>query len=213
MIDYEKLPKQTPPPDKRGMGHPSKTRKALLTLGVVGVVASLVVLGSFAAFTATTTNTGNKIDSGTVKIDQHAGATTLYNVTNQKPGDSKTSCVRVIYSGSLTSLVELYVSAGITNGTRYNLRVERGSGLTGPAADMNCTGFTMSSVAYDGALGSFPTAYTGGIDGKPTAGVWNQNDAVDYRFIITQNDNATANGQTTAQSSGTHTFTWEARNN
>ncbi len=191
----------------------SRRRKVLLTLGVVGIVAGLSAFGVFAAFTATTANTGNKIDSGTVKIDQHSGATTLYNVTNQKPGDSKAACVRVTYSGSLGAAVKLYVSSGITNGTDYNLKVERGSGITTPGADMNCTGFTASSEAYNGALGSFGTTYATGTDGKALGAAWAQNDAVDYRFTITQNDDTTANNHTTVKSSGSHTFTWEARNN
>ena len=192
----------------------SRKRKVLLTLGVVGITASLVVLGTFAAFTATTTNTGNKIDSGTVKIDQHTGATTLYNVTNQKPGDFKESCVRVIYTGSLAADVRLYVSSGIANGSNYNLKVERGTGLTAPAADMNCTGFTSTSTPFNTTLGTFPTSYTApGVDGKAAAAPWNQNDAVDYRFTIAQNDDPTPNNNTTVRSSGPHTFTWEARNN
>ncbi|MDQ2940180.1 MAG: SipW-dependent-type signal peptide-containing protein, partial [Actinomycetota bacterium] len=76
----------------------SKARKLLLTAAVVGVIALLASLGTFAAFTDTTTNTGNQIQSGTVKIDQHAGAVTLYNVTNQKPGDSTSKCVRITYT-------------------------------------------------------------------------------------------------------------------
>jgi len=191
----------------------SRMRKLFLTLGVVGVVVGLVVMGTWAAFTATTVNSNNKIDSGTVKIDQHSGATTLYNVTNQKPGDATSSCVRVTYSGSLAASVKLYVSGGITNGSLYNLKVERGSGLSGPAADMNCTGFSATSTAYDGNLGSFATTYASGIDGKAGAAAWNQNDAVDYRFTITQNDDSTPNAHTTVTSSGTHAFTWEARNN
>jgi hypothetical protein len=191
----------------------SRRRKMLLTLAVVGVIAGFLVFGTFAAFTATTTNTGNQIDSGTVKIDQHTGATTLYNVTNQKPGDSKVSCVRVTYSGSLAASVKLYVSSGITNGTLYNLKVERGSGLTAPAADMNCTGFSATSTPFNTTLGTFPTTYAAGIDGKAGGAAWNASDAVDYRFTITQNDDTTANAHTSVTSSGGHTFTWEAQNN
>jgi predicted ribosomally synthesized peptide with SipW-like signal peptide len=189
-----------------------KTRKFLLTALVVGGLSALVGLGTYSAFTATTTNSGNNISSGTVKIDQHTGATTLYNVTNQKPGDSTTKCLRVTYSGSLTaSAVKLYTSAGITNGTQYNLEIDRGSGLSTLDGTMSCAGFNQSSVAYNGNLGSFGTSYAGGTDGKASAATWATNDAVDYRFIITQNDDTTANAHTAVTSSGSHTFTWEAR--
>jgi predicted ribosomally synthesized peptide with SipW-like signal peptide len=192
----------------------SRRRKVLLTLAVVCVLAGLIALGSFAAFTATTVNTGNKIDSGTVTINQHAGATTLYNVTNQKPGQSTVKCIRVQYTGSLPAVVELYTSAGITNGGLYDIQVERGSGMTTLDSTMSCAGFTPSSTAFTtGTLSTFPSTYATGVDGKPTAGVWNQNDAVDYRFTITQRDDPTVNAHNAVTSSGTHTFTWEAHNN
>jgi hypothetical protein len=191
----------------------SKTRKVLRTAVVLGLLSTVGGLGVFAAFTATTDNSGNTIASGTVAISQHPGAVTLYNVTNQKPGDATAKCVRVSYTGSLAASVKLYVSSGITNGTLYNLKVERGSGMTTLDGTMSCAGFTSSSTAYDAALGSFGTTYAGGVDGKAAAAAWAQNDTVDYRFTITQNDDTTANAHTSVTSSGAHTFTWEARNN
>jgi hypothetical protein len=35
----------------------------------------------------------------------------------------------------------------------------------------------------------------------------------EHRFTVTQNDDATANAHTAITSSGSHDFTWEARNN
>jgi predicted ribosomally synthesized peptide with SipW-like signal peptide len=189
-----------------------KARRLLLTALIVGGLSALVGLGTYSAFTATTTNSGNSISSGTVTINQHTGATTLYNVTNQKPGDSVTKCVRVIYSGSITaSAVKLYASAGITNGTQFNLEIDRGSGMTTLDGTDSCAGFVQSSVAYTGNLGSLGSSYATGVDGKAAAATWATSDAVDYRFIITQNDDPTANAHTSALSSGTHSFTWEAR--
>ena len=189
-----------------------RTRKFLLTALVVGGLSALVGLGTYSAFTATTTNSGNNISSGTVKIDQHTGAVTLYNVTNQKPGDATTKCLRISYTGSLTATaVKLYASAGITNGTQFNLQIERGSGLSTLDGTMSCAGFSSSSTAYNGNLGSLGATYAGGVDGKASAATWATNDTVDYRFTITQNDDTTPNAHTTVTSSGSHTFTWEAR--
>jgi predicted ribosomally synthesized peptide with SipW-like signal peptide len=187
-------------------------RKLLLTALVVGGLSALVGLGTYSAFTATTTNSGNNISSGTVKIDQHSGATTLYNVTNQKPGDSTAKCIRVTYSGSLTaSAVKLYASAGITGTGQYNLQVERGSGLTTLNGTMSCAGFSSTSTAYNGDLAAFGSTYAGGVDGKAAAATWATSDSVDYRFTITQNDDTTANAHTSVVTSGAHSFTWEAR--
>ena len=187
-------------------------RKLLLTALVVGGLSALVGLGTYSAFTATTTNSGNNISSGTVKIDQHSGATTLYNVTNQKPGDSTAKCIRVTYSGSLTaSAVKLYASAGITGTGQYNLQIERGSGLTTLNGTMSCAGFSSTSTAYNGDLAAFGSTYAGGVDGKAAAATWAASDSVDYRFTITQNDDTTANAHTSVVTSGAHSFTWEAR--
>jgi hypothetical protein len=196
-----------------GIRSKTTNRKLLVTLALVVGVGGLAVFGTFAAFTATTSNSGNTISSGTVNINQHSGATTLYSLTNQKPGDSLARCVRVTYTGSLAASVKLYASAGITGGSNYNLQVERGSGLTAPAADMNCTGFSASSTPYDGQLSSFASTYAGGYDGKASGTAWSTNDSVDYRFTISQNDDTTANAHTSTVTSGTHSFTWEARNN
>jgi hypothetical protein len=189
----------------------NRKRKLLVSLLVLGALGSVVGFGAFSAFTATTTNSGNTLSSGTVIIGQHAGATTLYTGASKKPGDSVVGCVRITYSGSLTADVKLYVSA-VSNGTVYNLKVERGSGLSSPDNTMNCTGFSASSTAYDGNIGSFGTTYAGGLDGKAAAATWATNDAVDYRFTITVNDDTTPNAHITTTSTGTHTFTWEARN-
>ena len=191
----------------------STRRKLLITIGV-GALMGLGVFGTFAAFTATSVNSGNQIDSGTVKIDDDSGAVTeLYDRTNQKPGDSYSACLRIKYNGSLGAAVKLYVSSGVTNGSDYNLQVERGSGLTTIDGTRSCAGFTAASVAYNGDLGSLGTAYATGVDGKAAGAAWAQNDTVDYRLTITQNDDTTANAHTAVQSSGAHSFTWEARNN
>jgi len=191
----------------------SKKHKLFTSVSLVVVVAALGVFGTFAAFTATTTNTGNQISSGTVKIDQHAGATTIYNVTDQKPGQVTTKCIRIAYTGSLAASVKLYTTSTITSGTDYTLTVNRGSGLTAPDATMNCSGFTSGSTAYTGDLGGFATTYAGGYDGKAAGAAWALNDTVDYQFVVTPKDDAVANNHTTTRTSGATTYVWEARNN
>lgn len=191
----------------------SRKQKLIVTLSLTALVGAVAAFGTLAAFTDQTTNTGNNITSGTVKIDQHAGATTLYTLTNQKPGDSTQKCVRVNYTGSLAASVKLFVST-VTSGTQYNITVERGSGLTTLDSTMSCAGFSSASTAYAaGALGSFPTTYASGVDGKAAGAAWSNTDSIDYRFTITQNDDATVGSHRTATTSTAHTFTWEARNN
>ena len=196
----------------------SQGRKAriFLTVAVLAVMAGVAVFTTSAAFTATTSNPGNQIEAGTVAIgDSDAGTGVLYNALNQKPGSGNgptASCLRVTYSGSLASAVKLYRSA-VTNGSAFRLKVERGSGLSAPAANMNCTGFTASSTPFDNTLDQFPSTYAGGIDGKAAGAAWSTGDTEDYRFTIYTVDDSTPNAHTSAQDSGSHSFTWEAQNN
>ena len=193
-----------------------RNRRIFATVAVLAMMAGVAVFTTSAAFTATSSNPGNRIEAGTVSIgDSDAGTGTLYNALNQKPGSGNgptAACIRVTYSGSLASAVKLYSSA-ISNGSQFRLKVERGSGLTGPAANMNCTGFSASSTAFDNTLDQFPTTYAGGVDGKAAAAAWSSGDTVDYRFTIYTVDDTTANAHTSAMDTGTHSFTWEAQNN
>ena len=95
------------------------THKVLLTLAVLGVAGAFAGFGAYSAFTATTTNSGNSFATGTVAISQHAGATTLYTGSNKKPGDSTVACIRVTYTGSITS--------PSSSTSRAALRTERSS--------------------------------------------------------------------------------------
>lgn len=186
-------------------------RKISLTVLIAGLVAGVAAFGAFSAFSATTSNTGNSFASGTVAIgDNDGGSTALYTSANNKPGTAVVSCISVTYTGSLASQVKLYASTGITGGTALNLKVERGTKTTGsfPA----CGDFAATSTAYDGALAAFPTTQPAGVDGKDAAATWATNDTVAYRFTVTVVDDGTPNAHTTVTSSGSHDFTWEARN-
>jgi hypothetical protein len=194
-----------------------RKRRIFVTVAVLALMAGVAVFTTSAAFTATSSNPGNLIEAGTVSIgDSDAGTGKLYNALNQKPGSGNgptQACIRVTYSGSLASAVKLYRSA-VTNGSQFNLTVERGgTSLTAPAADMNCTGFSASSTAFANTLDQFPSTYATGIDGKAGGAAWTSGQSVDYRFTIYTVDDTTPNAHTSAMDTGSHSFTWEAQNN
>jgi hypothetical protein len=198
----------------------SRKRKLFVTFAVA-VMAGLGVFVTSAAFTATTENSGDRIEAGSVAIgDSDAGTGVLYNALDQKPGAGNgptAKCIRVTYSGSLASSVSLYRSA-VTNGADFRLKIERahsghGTPLTSPAADMNCTGFVGGSTAFDDTLDQLGTSYATGVAGKDAGAAWATGGSVDYKFTIYTVDDTTANAHTSKHDSGTHSFTWEARNN
>jgi predicted ribosomally synthesized peptide with SipW-like signal peptide len=194
-----------------------KKRKLLLTLLIVGVLGSLAAFGTYSAFTATTSNDNNSFAAGTVKIEDAGGsATALFNaVTNQAPGVNTQRCIRVLYSGSLASTVHMYLGAAVTNGNKFNVTVERGSGLSTPA-NRDCTGFSPDAGAAAFAtntFNNFPATYAAGVTGKPADAAWAQTDTIDYRITLAPVDDATPNAHTSAVSTGTFSLTWEARSN
>ena len=190
-----------------------KKRKLLLTLLIVGLLGSVAAFGTYSAFTATTTNSGNSFAAGTVAIQDDSGlGTALISASNKGPGTSTVACIQIKYTGSLTSTVHFYIPS-TTNGDKFQVQVERGSGMSDLSTRGSCTGFSSSSTAFTTAdLNTFPTAYSGGVVGKATDGTWAQNDTVDYRFTFSVKDDTTPNAHTSAVSTGTFAITWEARN-
>jgi hypothetical protein len=191
-----------------------RKRKLLLTVLIVGVLGGIAGVGTWSAFTATTTNTGNSFAGGTVAIQDDSGlSTALVNLSNQAPGVATAKCIRIKYTGSLGSTVHFYVPS-VSNGSSFQLQVERGSGLSDLSTRGSCTGFSASSTAFATAdLSTFPATYAAGVAGKAADAAWSTNDFVDYRFTFTVKDDTTPNTHTTAVSTGSFSVTWEARNN
>lgn len=192
-------------------------RKALMTLLIVGVVGTLAGIGTFAAFSSTTANAGNSFAAGTVYISDNDSDAAMYSVSNQKPGESVTKCIKVTYTGSLASTVKLYASSVAAVGQYVDLTITPGTQTSSTFPD--CTGFTADSggAVYTGTLKGFADthgSYAGGLSlSGPSAANWSQNNAYVYRFELTLQDNNSANGADGgALSSGSHSFTWEARN-
>jgi predicted ribosomally synthesized peptide with SipW-like signal peptide len=191
-----------------------RSRKILISLLLIGAASALAGFGTFSAFTSTTTNSGNSFAAGTVFVDDNDAGAAMYTVSNQKPGVATQRCIKVTYSGSMAADVKLYTLSTVgAVGDYIDLTVEKG---TGNPSFPNCTGFTPEATIYTGELDDFTTSknsYANGISVFPGAQTqWNQNDALVYRFTLTLQDDNNANGGATPLSTGSHAFTWEARN-
>jgi predicted ribosomally synthesized peptide with SipW-like signal peptide len=194
----------------------SNRSKVLRTLLLLGIVACIAGAGVFSAFSSQTENPGNVITTGTVTIEDNDSGTALYSMTAAKPGESKTSCIKVTYKGTLPATVKLFTGSTIgALGPFVNLKVEAGTQTS--ASFPSCTEFTPAAsgaTVYEGTLSAFATehaSYASGITTSPSGATkWETNDAVVYRFTATLSSSApnTAQGATT----GSHAFTWEAQN-
>jgi hypothetical protein len=187
----------------------AKTRKILLTLVIVGAAGALASVGVFSAFSSTTSNPANNFAAGTVTVGDNDSDAAAYDVSNGKPGSFDERCIKVTYSGSLSSTLTLYRSAfsgGSGLDDYVDLAITKGTGDQG-----DCTDFSGGTSVYSGELKAFPASYGSGLSLTNGSGnaAWNQNDAVTYRIRATLQDDNAAQGLT----AGTHSFTWEARNN
>ena len=197
------------------MNRISKKSKFLLSLLLIGVLGTVAGLGVFSAFSSTTSNSNNTFSAGSVTISDNDSNAALYSVTNKKPGDSVTSCIKVTYAGTLAADVHIYTTDAIgTLGQYIDLTITPG---TQPSPTFpSCTGFVADSggAIYTGTLQNFGTArnsYANGVVDYPgTGSSWATNDAVVYQFTVTLQSTTpdTAQGGTT----GLHAFNWEARN-
>jgi predicted ribosomally synthesized peptide with SipW-like signal peptide len=193
-----------------------RMQRALVTLLVVGLLGLVTGAGSFSAFTATTSNSGNSFAAGSVAIQDDDSATAMLSLSNAKPGDSDTSCIKVTYTGSLDAGVRLYAATSGSLPQYLNVTITRGTN-SAPSFD-SCAGFTPDAtnyngdgagVIYNGTLASLPSTWAAGIvDPKAaTPRTWTTNEAHSYKFVVTLADDN--NAQTL---NGGATFTWEARN-
>jgi predicted ribosomally synthesized peptide with SipW-like signal peptide len=194
----------------------SNRSKIVRTLLLLGIVACIAGAGVFSAFSSQTENPGNVITAGTVVLEDNDGGTALYNLPAAKPGESKTSCIKVIYKGSLPATVKFFTSSTIGElGPYVNLKVEAGTATssTFPSCE-GFTAYTTGGTLYEGTLSAFATeknSYTTGISTFPTGQTkWETNNSVVYRFTATLSGSTpeAMQGKTT----GVHAFKWEAQN-
>jgi hypothetical protein len=194
-----------------------RNEKFLLTFLLVGVLGGLAGLGVFGAFTSTTSNANNSFASGTVAIGDNDANAALYGVSNAKPGTSSTGCIKVTYTGSLASDVHIYTTSTIgTLGQYIDMTITPGT-QTGTPVFPSCSGFTPDSggALYTGTLQNFANtknSYATGVVDFPgtSATSWATNDSVVYQFTTTLQSGAPDAAQNLT--TGSHAFTWEARN-
>jgi len=194
----------------------SSRTKILRTLLVLGVVACIAGAGVFSAFSSQTDNPGNVITAGTVTLEDNDGGSALYALTAAKPGDSKASCIKVTYKGSLPATVRLFTPSTIGElGPQVTLKIEAGTQAS--ASFPSCEGFTAFSsggTLFEGTLSSFAAeknSFANGISTFPTGTTkWETDNSVVYRVTATLSASApdTAQGKTT----GSHLMRWEAQN-
>ena len=125
------------------------TRKVLLSILVVAIVAAVTGTGTYAAFSGTTANPSNAFAAGTVTISDNDAGGSLLSLSNATPGNSSTGCIKITYSGSLNGNVHLYGSSTGSLPSYLTLTVTRGTDSSPSFA--SCSNFTADSTNYIGS--------------------------------------------------------------
>lgn len=203
------------------MWHPSPVRgslgtraKVALSALVLGALGGLSALGVYGLFTATTQNAGNEITSGTVAFGDNDSGAALYSVSDVRPGESVTRCIKTTYTGSLPAAVRLFSPSSPGPLAQY-VELTITPGTQASPSFPSCTGFAPDAggAIYTGTLQSFEQTrgtYAAGVATSPAGkSSWSSGDSVVYRFVATLQSTAPDSSQ--GWSTGAHSFTWEAR--
>ena len=166
-------------------------------------VAVLLLAGTRAAFVDTTENATNTYRAGDAVLSDDDAGSVLFDIANLAPGDARTRCISVDYTGSLTADVRLYGEVG-GNGLADFLDVDIEAGTGGSAT--SCLGFVASSPLFSGTLAEFGIAHTRYANGL--GGFTGATDPASrtYRISVALRDDNAAQGR-----SATAGFTWEAQ--
>jgi len=191
-------------------------------LGFLGVLALLALAAggvTFAAFRATSANSGDIVEAGSVSLSDNGDGSNIVSLSVAVPGATTSACIKVTYGGTLPATVRLH---GTTTGSGLDqyldLKVTRGTYTPTTPAFKSCTNFQPdgtnyigagNGVTYNGTLQGYPDDYASGLvdplSGSPES--WTNTEVHVYRIDVTLQQNFSAQGKDAAQ-----TFRWEARN-
>lgn len=140
------------------------TKKILLSVLGLGVVGSLVGMGTFASFTATASNPSNTFTTGTLTLDtlnasgNSVGGASFMSLSSLKPGDTKSEFLTIKNTGSLP-IASYTLATSASTSSLLDTDTTNGLKLT----------ITRCSVAWDGTATS-PTCADGlgGLGGGTT---------------------------------------------
>jgi hypothetical protein len=172
------------------------------------VISVLVVTSSRAAFVAQNDNVTNTVTSASVDLtDTDSGTAMFENVTWLMPGTNVDRCIDVTYTGTVDPLtVQLYAPSAPTGSlAQYlNLTVEVGTDPSPVFRD--CVGFVSSGTVYSGTVSGFATDHGSYLAGAATWDPSASPETRTFRFRISVQDTAAAEGLTS-----TFGFSWETR--
>ncbi len=165
------------------------TFRATAVIGGVLLAMLMIMTVSRAAFSDPTANDGNSFTAGNVELTDDDSDTAMFTINPMAPDQSETRCIKVTYSGNLTSNVVLSsLDASVSDqdfADALDIDVYSGATATGTfpyntAAD-TCSGGTRISTLGN-VLGDFmtPSGFADSWTGLPSPPTTTET----YRFVI-----------------------------
>lgn len=194
--------------------------RVAIAVAALSLVGGVIIQQSRAAFSSTTANSGNAFNAATIALTDNDNGVAMFNVPAMVPGDSRTGCITVSYSGSADPApVKLYVNAysetdGAANGATLDdaltFKIEKVAAcLPVPVVLATVTSGTTLTT-----LGTNHTNYTNGLSAQwDPAAAPTLPESVSYSFTATftpSGSTATDNTRQGDTISGL-TFTWETQ--
>lgn len=161
------------------------SKKIILSILIIGTIATMAGAGTWAAFSDTAKSTGNTFTAGT--LDLVVGGPSIpkpLNLANTFPGDTQTITIPVSNAGTIEGTLNLKAEAisdldGID--TDAELLADSTPGATGELSKWTTIVIKRGSVEYyNGLVNAFPAA---GINCGTLAG--GSNDNIDVTYIVT----------------------------
>ena len=172
------------------------------------LIALLVVTSSRAAFVAQNDNVTNQVTAAAVDLTDNDSSTAMFNnVTGLMPGSNVDRCIDVTYTGTVDpTAVLLYINSAPTGTLAPYLNLTIDIGADTADAFRTCTAFVSSSTLYNGTLSDFATNRASYATGLSTWDPVGTGETRTFRFRVSVQDNAAAEGLTS-----TFGFSWETR--
>jgi len=192
----------------------SSRRRTGAVAVAAAVVAGLIGSGAFvwqgtnAAFTSTTSNGANNWTAGAVTIGDDDSSQALFSASGLVPSSSGSKCIKVTYTGNVTSAVKLYVASSSGSLATYlDVVVQEGSGV-GNVGDFSSCGAFSGTTVYSGTLAGMASTTTTFGSGVGTFAPTGSGQFKVYKFTYTLNASTPDSQQSQSASA---TFQWESQ--
>jgi hypothetical protein len=150
----------------------TKRSRIAASLMSVALLASLGGFAAYSAFTSTVTGSNNSFSTGSLNLTTDDPVDTGFSTSDMVPGDTKSMCVTLDYTGDNPADVTLDATNDISSfdlGPYLDATVTSGTFAGPPAGDGSCVGFSPATSVGDVFTGADATTFDDLVTNGPIA--------------------------------------------